>query len=226
MSPITKGKRCIAYYRVSTQKQGRSGLGLEAQRAAVAAFAQARGLEIIAEHVEVETASGKRRRLEFERAIAAAQDERAGLLFAKLDRLARDPLALEQLRDSRVPFVCCDTPDANDLTLDILLAVARDELRRIKERTRAALAAKKERGEKLGNPATLTDAGRAAGSQVMRERAILQTRTATAYALERRQEGDTLREIAERMNRLGFQTRQGAAYSHRQVKRLLDRVAA
>ncbi len=142
--------KAIAYYRVSTARQGQSGLGLEAQQAAVAAFC-----EPIETYTEVET--GKRSdRPELQRAIAACKRMGATLVVAKLDRLARNVAFVSTLMESGVEFVACDNPTANRLTVHILAAVAEDEARRISERTKAALAAYKARGGTLGNPSNLT----------------------------------------------------------------------
>ena len=131
----------VSYLRVSTQKQGQSGLGLEAQRAAVEAFTRHQGGKIVAEHVEVE--SGKRSaRPELARAMAAAKKAGATLLIAKLDRLSRDVHFISGLMKG-VDFLAVDQPFANQLTLHILAAVAEDEARRISERTKAALRGRK-----------------------------------------------------------------------------------
>jgi DNA invertase Pin-like site-specific DNA recombinase len=140
----------IAYLRVSTQKQGQSGLGLEAQRAAVAAFARHHGGKIIEEYIEIE--SGKRsERPQLAKAMAAAKKANATLLIAKLDRLSPDVHFISGLMKG-VDFLAVDQPFANQLTLHILAAVAEDEARRISERTRAALRAARARGVKLGSP--------------------------------------------------------------------------
>ena len=151
--------RLIPYYRVSTRKQGESGLGLEAQQSCVADFARYGQHEIIATYQEIET--GKRAdRPELAKAIAHSKRAKATLVIAKLDRLARNVHFLSGLMESRVDFVCCDNPHANRLTLHILAAVAEDEARRISERTKAALAAYKARGGRLGTPGNLTSRGR------------------------------------------------------------------
>lgn len=148
---MTKPTTFIAYLRVSTARQGESGLGLEAQRATVEAFARQQGGQIAAEYVEVE--SGKRSdRPELAKALAAARKGRATLLIAKLDRLARNVAFIATMMDAGVDFVACDQPFASRLTLHILAAVAEDEARRISERTKAALQAAKARGKKLGSP--------------------------------------------------------------------------
>ena len=135
----------IPYYRVSTKKQGASGLGLEAQVASVNSYAIAGAHKIIASYQEIET--GKRSdRPELAKAIMHAKRAKATLIIAKLDRLARNVHFLSGLMEARVDFVCCDNPHANRLTLHILAAVAEDEARAISERTKAALAAYKARG--------------------------------------------------------------------------------
>lgn len=141
----------VAYLRVSTVRQGESGLGLEAQRAAVEAFARQHGGAIVGSYVEVET--GKRSdRPELAKALCAARKGKATLLIAKLDRLARNVAFIANLMDAGVEFLACDQPFASRLTLHILAAVAEDEARRISERTKAALQAAKARGRKLGSP--------------------------------------------------------------------------
>ena len=140
----------VAYFRVSTKKQGESGLGLEGQAAAVETFGRQAGKPIIARYVEVE--SGKRSdRPELARALAHARRGKATLCVAKLDRLARNVEFLARVMNSEVDFVACDNPAANRLTLHILAAVAEAEAKAISERTKAALQAAKARGVKLGS---------------------------------------------------------------------------
>jgi DNA invertase Pin-like site-specific DNA recombinase len=148
---IDKPIRIVSYIRVSTARQGDSGLGLEAQRVAVEAFTRQQKGNIIAEYVEVE--SGKRSdRPELTKALALAKKAKATLLIAKLDRLARNVHFISGLMDAGVDFVAVDQPFASRLTLHILSAVAEDEARRISERTKAALQAAKARGTQLGAP--------------------------------------------------------------------------
>jgi DNA invertase Pin-like site-specific DNA recombinase len=147
----------VAYYRVSTPRQGQSGLGLEAQEASVTDYSRRGGHRILASYREVE--SGKRAdRPELIKALAHAKRARAILIIAKLDRLARNVAFLANLLESGAEFLACDNPTANRLTIHILAAVAEDEARRISERTKAALAAYKARGGQLGTPGNLTAA--------------------------------------------------------------------
>ncbi len=148
---MTTPPRFVAYYRVSTDKQGRSGLGLEAQRAAVAVHIAGALGAVAAEFVEVET--GRRKdRPQLAAALAAARAHRAILVIAKLDRLARNVHFVSGLMESGVEFVAADLPTVNRLTVHILAAVAEEEARMISARTKAALAAAKARGIRLGNP--------------------------------------------------------------------------
>src|SRR5262245_1721096 len=137
--------KVIAYYRVSTAAQGRSGLGLEAQRDAVRGFCKGRECSILGEYTEVE--SGKSNdRPELDKALEHDRVTRASLVSAKLDRLSRNAAFLLQLRDSGVSFIAADMPEACHLTVGILALVAQQEAEAISARTKAALAAAKARG--------------------------------------------------------------------------------
>jgi DNA invertase Pin-like site-specific DNA recombinase len=223
----------VAYYRVSTQKQGTSGLGLEGQVAAVARFARDRGSEILRAYQEVE--SGKRAdRPELARAIAHARRAGATLVIAKLDRLARNVHFLAGLMEARVDFVACDNPHANSLTIHILAAVAEDEARHISERTRAALAAYKAIGGKLGAArpgAPRLDAeararGARHGGQSARTRADDAYADLAAMLAELRAGGLSLRAIAARLNAEGHTTRRGRPWNPVQVSRVLARTGS
>lgn len=229
---LVETHKYVAYYRVSTQRQGQSGLGLEAQQSAVTQFVNGHG-ELIGECTEVET--GKRSdRPELAKAIAQAKRTTATLVIAKLDRLARNVAFISALMESGVDFVACDNPHANRLTIHILAAVAEDEARRISERTRAALAAYKARGGKLGShhprcksiSAEAARKGQRAASAHNRE----QARDAYADLLptiqELRDAGQSLREISRELNRLGHTTRTGKRWNAVQVKRVIDRATA
>ena len=146
----------IAYYRVSTVRQGKSGLGIEAQKAAVQRFAEAEGIEIAGEHVEVETGKGADaldRRPELAAALAQARKAKCPVLVAKLDRLSRDVHFISGLMTHRVPFIVAELgADADPFMLHLYAALAEKERALISARTKAALAAKKAQGVKLGNP--------------------------------------------------------------------------
>src|SRR5215510_6853364 len=141
----------ISYLRVSTDKQGERGYGIEAQRKAVEDYLNGGNWQLVGEYVEVE--SGKRNdRPQLAAALAACRKHKAKLIIAKLDRLSRNVAFIAALMDSKIEFVCCDFPTANRLTLHILAAVAEHEREMISQRTRAGLAAARERGVKLGSP--------------------------------------------------------------------------
>lgn len=143
--------KIVTYLRVSTARQGSSGLGLEAQRAAIEAYATGRSASIVKEFVEVE--SGKNNeRPELAAALHLAKVTGSTLLIAKLDRLSRNAAFLLTLKDSGVKFIAADMPDANDLTVGVMALVAQQEREAISERTKVALKAAKARGQKLGNP--------------------------------------------------------------------------
>ncbi len=159
-------RRYISYFRVSTQKQGASGLGLEAQRESVARYVSSVAGTIIAEFEEVESGKRSDNRPQLLAALGHAKATRATVVIAKLDRLARNVAFISSLMDSGVDFVAADMPMANRLTVHVLAAVAEHEREMISARTKAALAAAKARGVKLGNPRLIagnTESARAAG---------------------------------------------------------------
>lgn len=226
-------KPIVSYLRVSSDAQGRSGLGLEAQSAAVHQFVEEGRRTLIASYTEVET--GKRdsldNRPELRKAIAHAKRSKATLCVAKLDRLTRSVAVLSMLHTSGVDFVACDNPYANRLTIQILAAVAEDEVRRISERTKAALAAYKARGGKLGasrlESRNLTREARQRGTKNAADAA--RRRADEAYAdiapevAAMRANGKSLREIAAFLNLTGHTTRRGRPWNAMQVGRLLNR---
>lgn len=214
----------VAYYRVSTQKQGQSGLGLEAQQAAVLAYARSKGLELSSEFTEVETGTRKRRRPQLEAALEQTRRASGVLLIAKLDRLARNVAVVATLMESGVRFVAVDMPEADNLTIHVMAAVAEREAQLISSRTKAALAARKVRGLKLGRPENLTVEARLAGAAASKARAVSDMRTVAAYAGALRGQGLSLRAIAAQLEAHGFMTRKGGPWNAVQVKRVLDRL--
>lgn len=224
-------RNLVVYLRVSTDKQGKSGLGLEGQQAAIDAYRKQNGGKILSTYTEVE--SGKRKdRPELMKAVAHAKRSNAVLVVAKLDRLSRNVHFLSTVMESGVEFVACDNPYANRLTIHILAAVAEDEAQRISERTKAALAAYKARGGKLGGARpecrNLTQQARRRGAKAAGE--AVRRLADGAYAdlapmmKEWRQSGRTLQQIADALNDQGHTTRKGKPWNHVQVKRILERV--
>ena len=155
--PVTTDRRAVVYLRVSTAKQGASGLGIEAQRAAVARFAEAEGFEIIAEHIETESGKGSDaidRRPVLAAALAEARKAKVPVLVAKLDRLSRDVFFISGLMAQRVPFIVAELGlDADPFMLHLFAALSEKERALISARTKDALRAAKARGVKLGSPA-------------------------------------------------------------------------
>jgi len=161
-------KALVSYIRVSTATQGRSGLGIEAQRAAIARFAQAEGLTIVAEHVEIETGKGSDaldRRPKLREALAEARKAKASIVVAKLDRLSRDVHFISGLMSQRVPFIVAELgAEADPFMLHIYAALAEKERAMISERTTSALARAKDRGVVLGNRTNLAEVAASGGA--------------------------------------------------------------
>ena len=219
--------RFVAYYRVSTDKQGRSGLGLDAQRAAVEAHvAGARGA-VCAGFMEVE--SGRRRdRPQLAAALVAARVHRAVLVIAKLDRLARNVHFVSGLMESGVEFVAADMPTVNRLTVHILAAVAEEEARMISARTKAALAAAKARGVRLGNPNLLagSPAQACAANAVKTARAQVRAADVLPFIEQARRAGaTTLQQLANALAARGVPTPAGSGVRWHpvQVARVMGR---
>lgn len=223
----------VSYLRVSTGKQQRSGLGLEAQRAAVAAYAKAIGAEIVKEFMEVE--SGRKiNRPQLAAAIAHARRIGARLVVAKLDRLARNAGFMCSLVDSGLDFVAVDNPTITPMVAKILACVAEEEARLISIRTKDALAAARARGVLLGaaghRSRRLTResmlAGARASGKVSRQRAVAAYADVSPRIHQMRSEGRSLAEIASILTDEGVTTRTGTSMTKMQVKRILDRASA
>ncbi|MHA6250039.1 recombinase family protein [Pontibacter sp. CAU 1760] len=218
-------KQYIAYFRVSTKKQGESGLGMEAQQFAVRKFLKERDF-IVKEYVEVE--SGKRNnRVQLQAAIDHAKRIRATLLIAKLDRLSRNAGFIFALRDSGVDFVCADMPDANTLTIGIFAVLAQHERELISSRTKAALQAKKDQGHKLGKPENLTPMARIRSLRSRVDKAAMNenNRRASALIQSYRGQGMNWTEIADKLNEAGFKASRGGEFQVTQVQRIYQRLA-
>ena len=213
--------RFVAYYRVSTDKQGESGLGLDAQRQAVMNYLNGGPWKLVAEHTEVE--SGKRNaRPELQKALAACRRHKAKLCIAKLDRLSRNLAFIATLMDSGVEFVATDNPHANKLTIHILAAVAEHEREAISERTKAALAAAKARGKKLDGPrlaaarrASIKARSEAANAFAANVRPIIKDIQASGVS--------SLRGVARALTARGVPTARGGSWSDVQVAAVLRR---
>lgn len=221
--------KIVSYLRVSTAKQGHSGLGLAAQRASIACYAQQRNAALVQEFVEVE--SGKlNTRPQLDKALHLTNVTGATLVIAKLDRLSRSAAFLLALRDSGARFVATDMPDANDLTVGIMALVAQQEREAISRRTKEALAAAKARGKVLGNPngaAALKRAGKGneASLTVIRAKANAHASNLRPVVAGLAEQGVTsLGAIATALNVQGMLTPRGARWHKSSVRKLLVRL--
>lgn len=216
----------VVYLRVSTTQQGRSGLGLDAQRAAVQRFL---GAQVpLAEFVEVESGRGAdsiRNRPELQKALALCKQKKATLLIAALDRLARSVHVVSGLMESGVDFRAVDLPGATRLTLHIHAALAEEEGHKISERTRNALAEAKKRGTKLGNP-TPTRAARRGGEATKKKASQFAANTLPIVREIQRAGVDTLAGIAEALRARGIATPRGGNWTASAVRNLLRREEA
>jgi DNA invertase Pin-like site-specific DNA recombinase len=211
----------VAYFRVSTDRQGKSGLGLEAQRRSVLDYLNGGRWELAAEFTEVE--SGKRSdRPELERALVACKKHKAKLVIAKLDRLSRNLAFIATLMDSGVEFIAVDNPHANKLTIHILAAVAQHERELISARTSAALQAAKMCGKRLGNP-KLAEARRHA-TRAKKEKADRYSANIIPVIREIQSSGiKSRRGIARALAARGVRTARGGAWTAVQVSDILRR---
>lgn len=221
----------VTYARVSTLRQGHSGLGLEAQQQALSSFAASGGHRVVAAYVEIE--SGKHAdRPELRAALAACRLHRATLCIAKLDRLSRNMAFIANLMDSGVDFVACDMPAASRISLHIMAAMAEYERDMISQRTKAALAAAKARGVRLGNPngaagllAGCRDAS-AKGGAAMQQRANRRAAQVLPLLYQLQAEGcRSASALAAALNIRGVPAPKGIWYPE-QVRRVLRRASS
>lgn len=223
--------KIVAYIRVSTDKQGRSGLGLEAQRAAIAAYAESANAEVIEEFREVESGRNNGRE-ELEKALRKARAYGAKLVIAKLDRLSRNAAFLLTLQESGADFTACDMPDASPFTVGIMAVLAQQESKMIGERTRAAMQAAKARGQTFGNPNGADALRRAAQGNSASRRAATMNANSRAADLEdaladvQAQGHTTLQAQADELNRRGVKTARGGRWYPSTVSSLHKRLAA
>ena len=213
----------IAYYRVSTKKQGKSGLGLSAQKTAVKNFLKIDD-ELIAEYQEVE--SGKNnQRIELLKALEKCKENKVTLLIAKLDRLSRNAAFIFTLKDAKVDFKCIDMPEANSVTIGIMAVLAQDERERISKRVKDALAELKEKGIRLGTPKNLTEYSRLKSLEVRQRNSSENenNKKATALIIPLRKQNKSYQNIANTLNLNGFKTRRNKLFTPVAVKRLYDR---
>ena len=219
----------IAYYRVSTKRQGESQLGLKAQKHAVERFISPEMID--KEFTEVETGTSKRYRPILNEAIELCKETGATLIIAKLDRLARNVAFVSSLMDSKVKFKAVDMPEANELTIHIMSAIAQHEAKAISKRVKEGLA---QSTKKLGTPANLTEEARLRGLESIRHKAKNNpnNKRALAYVKMMKERNELkkrkklkLREYAEELNSEGFKTSTGKDFGTTQVIRLLKKIA-
>ncbi len=220
-------ERVIAYLRVSTQRQHRSGLGIDAQRSAVDRFAATESLKVIAEFVEAETGKGfdaLDRRPQLAAALAAAKAAKCSVVVAKLDRLSRDVAFVAGLMAQRVPFIVAELGrDADPFMLHLYAALAEKERRLISERTKAALGAKKSAGAVLGNVRNLKEAGAIGRSRLTERADNFAMKLAPSLQAIQLQGATTLRSIAAALNGQGIKSPNGGAWHPSSVANLIGR---
>lgn len=217
----------VTYLRVSTKRQGDSGLGLDAQRKAVSDYLNGGTWTVCGEYVEVESGKSDLNRPQLQRAITACRVYGAKLLIAKFDRLSRDAHFLLGLEKAGIEFVATDNPHANRLTVGIMALVADEERRAISTRTKVALAAAKARGVKLGGDrgAILTAEAKAKGVEVRQAKAQGRATDLAPILSEIRAAGAaTLQAVADALNERGVPTARGGRWSPVQVQRVEQRL--
>jgi DNA invertase Pin-like site-specific DNA recombinase len=215
----------ITYYRVSTKRQGQSGLGLDAQKTQVHHYLTSKQGQEIASYTEIE--SGKKNdREQLRNAVAHAKREGAVLLVAKLDRLSRDVSFIftlkAELEKAHVDFVVCDMPEANTLTLGIMAAMAQHEREIISKRTKAGLTEARKRGTKLGNPENLTLEARQKAHKAISDKARNNQASRFAYHFIKphRDAGEPYATICDKLNSEGYRTAEGQQFHPAQVRRI------
>ena len=215
----------IAYYRVSTKKQEQSGLGLKAQREAVENFISPELIDF--EFTEIESGTNKKYRPILNEALELCKKHGATLLIAKLDRLARNVSFVSSLLDSGVKFKAVDFPEANELTIHILSAIAQHEASIIRDRIKKALDVKRKElakyGKKLGSPQNLKSEHRLKGVEVIKNNAKnnINNKRVLAFLREVNYKEHTLQSLCNKLNSNGFKTSKGGEFKPTQVRRFL-----
>ena len=222
--------KIVSYLRVSTTKQGQSGLGLEAQRSAIERYAVSKQSKVLETYTEIE--SGKHdQRIELSKALHHAKVTGATLVIAKLDRLSRDVEFLYRMMNSGVKFICADMPDANEMTVGIMAVVAQQEREAISKRTKEALQAAKGRGQVLGNPngaeaLRRANKGNSASLEAIKNKANKHATHLKSVIDSLASEGIvSLGAIASELNNRDMVTPRGGAWHKSSVSNLLKRVA-
>jgi DNA invertase Pin-like site-specific DNA recombinase len=222
-------RQAIIYQRVSTDRQGKSGLGLEAQREAITRFADAEGFTIAQSFTEVETAKGADaldRRPQLAEALKAARKLKAPIIVSKLDRLSRDVAFISGLMAQRVPFIVTELgSDADPFMLHIYAALAEKERALISSRTKAALQAKKAAGAKLGNRTNLDEARKLGAAANSRAAQSFAANVLPVIDQLRRSGVTTLRDLADALNARGVRTARGGSWHANSVRRLIERAS-
>ncbi len=223
----TRGRRIepfVSYLRVSTNRQGVSGLGLEAQREMIATFLDG-GRGSVAEFVEVESGRRSDNRPRLAEALAECRRRKATLIVAKLDRLARDTHFVTGLQKAGVKFVVAEMPEATELTISIIAAVAQNESKMISERTKAAMAVARRRGARFGGDRGNLQRDHVAGAKASRlarrRRLLARVEDLSSTILPMRAGGASLREIADELGRLGYHAPRGGDWTPTGVRRML-----
>lgn len=220
----------VVYRRVSTQKQGESGLGMEAQQSAIDRFFNSNpSANIVASFDEVETGTNKRKRPKLQEALEVCKNQKATLVVSKLDRLGRNVHFLSGLIESKVDFICLDNPHMSKTMIQLLAVFAEHEADMISKRTKEALAAAKNRGVKLGNPQNLTyEAKRKALDAINSKKKSVAIEKATKLAptiLKMKLEGKSLNKIADQLNKDRVPTVSGiGSWNASMVRRVVNYV--
>src|SRR6516225_4460582 len=229
MMGTAKQKSLIGYVRVSTSQQGRSGLGIEAQKEALERFAASEACALVRVFVEIETGKGAdalERRPQLAAALNEARRQRCPVVVAKLDRLSRDVHFISGLMAHRVPFIVAEIPHADPFMLHIYAAVAEQERRLISERTKAALAAKKAQGATLGNRKNLAEVGARGHATIARQADQFAANVRPIIEDARKAGAETLQQIADALNARGVRTVRGGRWYPMTVRAILERTKA